>query len=88
MAYELAKYKQNVVVNFYPGLEEDAEDTVEQIQALGGKAIAIPADCTDEEQVISMFDTTVSHFGKVDVLREQCWHYKRQSRDPYEAGRI
>lgn len=68
MAYELAKNGQNVVVNYYPGLEEDAEATVAEIEALGGVGMALPADCTNEEQVNRMFDKAVARFGKVDVL--------------------
>ena len=68
MAYELAKNGQKVVVNYFPGLEKDAEQTVSEIEKLGGEGLALPADCTNEEQVNKMFDDAVSHFGKVDVL--------------------
>lgn len=68
MALEMAKHGQKLVVNFYPGLEESAQQTVEEIKALGGDAIALPADCTKPDQVGKMFQDAVKHFGQVDVL--------------------
>jgi 3-oxoacyl-[acyl-carrier protein] reductase len=68
MAYEFAKHGQKVVVNFFPGLQESAQETVEEIVKLGGDAIAIPADCTHPEQIRAMFAQAIDHFGAVDVV--------------------
>ena len=43
-------------------------ETVEQIQALGGRALAIRCDVTDEASVAAMVETTLGEFGRVDVL--------------------
>jgi len=45
-----------------------AEETAALIRETGGKAIAIEADVTDEEQVTGMVDRVVREFGCVDVL--------------------
>jgi hypothetical protein len=66
MAYELAKYGQKIVVNYYPGLDESAQATVDQIKVLGGDGIAIAADCTNPEQIKRMFSQVMDHYGKVD----------------------
>jgi hypothetical protein len=66
MAYELAKYGQKVVVNYYPGMDDSAQATVDQVKVLGGDAIAIAADCTNPEQIKRMFSQVMDHYGKVD----------------------
>ena len=40
-----------------------AEETVEEIRAAGGEAIALPCNVTDEDQVADMVGRTVSEFG-------------------------
>lgn len=68
MALEMAKYGQKVVVNYIPGCEADAENTVQEIKTLGGDTVAIMADCTKPEQVKELFTKAKDHFGRVDVL--------------------
>jgi NAD(P)-dependent dehydrogenase (short-subunit alcohol dehydrogenase family) len=41
---------------------------VEQMQAASGKAMFVPTDVSQEEQVISLFATAKEKFGRVDVL--------------------
>lgn len=43
-------------------------ETVEQIEALGGRALAVRCDVTDEASVNAMVETAMSQFGRVDVL--------------------
>jgi 3-oxoacyl-[acyl-carrier protein] reductase len=50
------------------GRAEVAEATVAEIQALGRKAIYIPADVTDPEACVKAVAATVEAFGKVDIL--------------------
>lgn len=66
MAYELAKYGHKVVVNYYPGCQESAQETVDRIQELGGDGFAVPADCTKPEEIEKMFAQIMDHYGKVD----------------------
>ena len=47
---------------------EAAEQTVKQIEAIGGKAIAYAADVTDEAAVNAMVDACIEAWGRVDIL--------------------
>ncbi|MBM3926201.1 MAG: SDR family oxidoreductase [SAR202 cluster bacterium] len=50
------------------GLPGTAEQTAYQIASLGGKALAVHCDVTDEKQVKSMVDEVMAKYGKIDVL--------------------
>ena len=50
------------------GRPEVAEETVAEIQALGRKAIFIPADVTDPEACVKAVQTVIDTFGKIDIL--------------------
>ncbi len=65
-ALSLAKEGVSVVVSDV--LVEDGEETVAQIVGLGGKAIFVPADISNEEQVVNLIDTAVSTYGTLDIL--------------------
>lgn len=45
-----------------------AEETVRMIEDIGGKAIAIEADVTDETQVKVMVERALSSYGRIDIL--------------------
>ena len=47
---------------------EAAEQTVKQIEAIGGEAIAYAADVTDEATVNAMVDACMEAWGRVDIL--------------------
>ncbi|GAB4217526.1 MAG: SDR family oxidoreductase [Synechococcales cyanobacterium] len=66
-ATALATAGANVVVN-YAGNAAGAEAVVGEIQSLGGQALAIQADVSQEDQVVAMFERTVATFGTVDIL--------------------
>ncbi len=63
----LARAGATVVVN-YSRSRDDAEATVEEIKNAGGKACAVQADVTDEEQVQALIKTAVESFGALDIL--------------------
>ncbi|MFO8102451.1 MAG: SDR family NAD(P)-dependent oxidoreductase [Dehalococcoidia bacterium] len=46
----------------------DAEATVKDIQAKGGRALAAGCDVTDEKQVGDMIQRAVEEFGRIDTL--------------------
>ncbi len=48
--------------------EQWAQDTVDMIEAEGGKASALKADITDETQCKAIADTCVERYGHIDVL--------------------
>mgnify|MGYP001447134268 FL=1 len=47
---------------------EAAEETVKQIEDIGGKAVAYSADVTDEVDVNSMVNACMETWGRVDIL--------------------
>ena len=66
-AVHLATLGAKVVVNYSSNLE-DGQKTVEEIEKLGGIAILVKADVSNEDEVQSMFNKTISEFGKLDIL--------------------
>lgn len=64
---ELAKDGLAVVVD-YAGDEAAAEETVAEITADGGRAIAVRADVADEQAVAALFDRAEKEYGGVDVV--------------------
>ncbi len=57
----------NIVVN-YSSSADGATRVVKEIREAGGKAIAVKADVSDEEQVIAIFKAAFDEYGTVDIL--------------------
>jgi len=51
-----------------PRLPGTIHQTVKEIEAAGGAAIAIKADVSDEEQIEAMAKATLDRFGRIDIL--------------------
>jgi glucose 1-dehydrogenase len=67
-AKRLASDGASVVVN-YVGNPDQANDAVKEIEGDGGKALAIAADVSNEEQVQAMFAQAVEELGgPIDLL--------------------
>ncbi len=66
-AIALGQAGANVVVN-YAGNSRGAEEAIAEIEAAGGKAIAVKADVSKEDQVQNMFKMGIDAFGTVDIL--------------------
>ena len=68
-ALELARRGAKVVVN-YAHADESAQKVVEQIKTFGkgADAIAIKANVSDVKQIITLFEQTKAHFGKIDIV--------------------
>ena len=67
VAKALAAHGATVVVNY--GHDADgANATVAAIEAAGGKALAIQADVSKEDQVQAMFQQAIAHFGTLHIL--------------------
>lgn len=49
-------------------MKPQLDEVAQEIARKGGKAIAIVADCTDEDQVNKMADEAVRCWGKIDIL--------------------
>jgi len=66
-AIEFAKEGADLVVHYLDDAE-GAEETREQVETQGRRAIVVRADIADENQVGRLFDDAVKKFGRVDVL--------------------
>jgi glucose 1-dehydrogenase len=67
IAIALGESGADVAVNYVDG-EVTAQEVVNSIQALGGRAIAVKADVSSETEVHSMFQQVIQEFGTVDIL--------------------
>ena len=67
IALLLAKRGADVAINF-AGNEAAAQATVDEIKALGRKAIMIKADVAVNTACVAMVDQVVQEFGKIDIL--------------------
>ena len=67
IAIALATSEAAVAVNYRERATE-AIDTVAEIQAAGGRAIAVGADVSDSDAVSAMVDRVAAELGPVDVL--------------------
>jgi NAD(P)-dependent dehydrogenase (short-subunit alcohol dehydrogenase family) len=64
-ALQLAKRNAKVVVSARTG--SGLASLVDEITALGGDAIAVPADVAEFEQVQSIVDKTIDRYGRLDT---------------------
>ncbi|MNF78513.1 Glucose 1-dehydrogenase [compost metagenome] len=64
----------------YRQQRDAAEALVREIEAGGGRALALCADVGDETQVLRMFETLDREFGRLDVLVNNAGMLERQMR--------
>jgi 3-oxoacyl-[acyl-carrier protein] reductase len=67
IAERLARDGAAVVVNYCHQAEKAAEVVV-TIHASDGQAVAVQADPSDVAQIRRLFEETVEHFGRLDVV--------------------
>lgn len=67
IALELGRLGANVAVN-YAGNEQKAQEVVEELEALGVKAIKIKANVADENDVKNMIKEVIDAFGSLEIL--------------------
>lgn len=67
VAGQLAQAGAKVIVN-YAGSHDAAMETVNAIKAKGGDAIALQADVSKANEVATLFNAAIAHYGKIDVL--------------------
>lgn len=67
IAKGLAKEGASVVVN-YSTSKEGAEKVLSEVIKIGGKAIGVQGDVTNEADVKRIFDETRRAFGRLDIL--------------------
>jgi NAD(P)-dependent dehydrogenase (short-subunit alcohol dehydrogenase family) len=49
-------------------IPERCEETAARVQEMGRRALAIPTDVTDTNQVRALIDNATNHFGRIDIL--------------------
>jgi 3-oxoacyl-[acyl-carrier protein] reductase len=67
IALELAKRGASVVINYHANADA-ANEVVAQIEASGGRALAVQADVSKIEAAEQLIKATTEKFGKIDVL--------------------
>ena len=67
IAKRLAKHGANVALTYTKGADA-AKAVVKEIEAAGGKALAIQADSLDPAAVKASVAKTVEKFGRLDIL--------------------
>jgi 3-oxoacyl-[acyl-carrier protein] reductase len=75
IAKHLAAEGAAVIVN-YSASKEGADRVVDEITAQGGKAIAVKADVTKQEEIGQLFTETQNAFGKLDILVNNAGMYE------------
>ena len=67
LALTLARDGASIVVN-YKRNEDLAAETVRDIEAAGGRAIAVAADMERPEEIDALFDAAEREYGRLDVF--------------------
>jgi glucose 1-dehydrogenase len=67
IALAMAAAGAKVVVNYHSD-QEEGEAVVKEIEEAGGKAIAVGADVSKEDEVKRILRKTTEHFGRLDIL--------------------
>lgn len=65
-AYVVAAARSEITTN--GGLKGTTYDTARAIEQLGGQALPIKCDVTDETSISSMVEATMTRFGQIDIL--------------------
>lgn len=68
VSLRLAREGAKIVVNYVPGMEDQANQVVTEIEGLGGQALAFQADVTKPDEVAAMFAKTVETWDRLDIL--------------------
>ena len=67
IALRFAKEGAAVTID-YVGAPDNAAQVVQQIEKDGGKALAVEADVSKQDQVQQLVDQTVQKFGRLDIM--------------------
>lgn len=66
-AIRFAYQGANVIITYHTD-KKGAQETLEQVQKAGQKAIILQLDQSKEDEVEKVFDRAIKEFGKVDIL--------------------
>jgi NAD(P)-dependent dehydrogenase (short-subunit alcohol dehydrogenase family) len=68
VAIAFAREGADVVINYLPEEEDDAQSTAALIRDAGRKAVTVPGDVREEQVCQQIIDTAVAEFGGLDTL--------------------
>ncbi|AJC65321.1 SDR family oxidoreductase [Dickeya zeae] len=87
-ALHLARQGHWIAIS-YLHQQQQAQGVVENITALGGKAIALQADVTDEQQIVSLFTKIDNELGPLSGLVNNAGILRPQARiEELDAARL
>ena len=66
-AIKFGELGASVIVNYVRD-ENSANNVVDEIKKLGGKAISIQADLSKKEELDKLVDLSIKQFGRIDIL--------------------
>jgi len=67
-AQVMAREGASVVIDYIEGEQDEADKRARQIEQSGGKAIAVQADVSKQEDVQNLVDRAVAAFGRLDIM--------------------
>lgn len=68
VAIALAREGADVVINYLPSEQTDADTTLQQLKKAGVNAYAVPGDIADEAFCKELVAQTISKLGSIDIL--------------------
>jgi len=68
IATQMAQEGAAVAIDYIAGQQDKAAQVVSRIEQAGGKAIALEADVSKEDQIKRLIEQTVEAFGKLDIM--------------------
>ncbi len=68
VAIAYAREGADIVLNYLPGEEPDAQEVVQLVEAAGVRAVAMPGDIGDEAFCTRLIDTAREQLGGIDIL--------------------
>jgi glucose 1-dehydrogenase len=68
IAMAFAREGARVAIDYVGSAQGAAESVVKAIEALGGRAVALQADISQERQVRALVESTRDAFGRLDIL--------------------
>ena len=68
VAVAFAKEGADVVISYLPEEEEDAQETLKEIEASGRKGVGVPGDLLDQSHCKQLVEQAIKELGKLDIL--------------------
>jgi NAD(P)-dependent dehydrogenase (short-subunit alcohol dehydrogenase family) len=68
VAHLYAREGADVAIVYLPAEQQDADETLRTIEALGRRCLLLPGDLTDADFCKKVVDRTVREFGRLDIL--------------------